>query len=126
MDDLQIPETKYTLAINFNAREGVLEMTGSSYPASAVDFFDPIFTWVREYIATAGGPIQLDLKLNYLNTSSTKCILDILEILESYFKRGGAVRVNWYYAEDDEDIMETGEEIAEDIELPLNLIAYHE
>jgi hypothetical protein len=124
MDNLQIAKTKYTMAINFNKDTGILEMAGSSYPENALDFFGPIIEWIKQYISEVHRPVVMNIQLNYLNTSSTKCILDIFEILEHYYRASGDVKVNWYYAEDDEDIMETGEELGEDFEFPIEFISY--
>ncbi|NIM18395.1 MAG: DUF1987 domain-containing protein [Candidatus Aminicenantes bacterium] len=124
MDNLQIKKTKYTMDVNFNKDTGVLEMAGSSYPENALDFFGPIIEWIKHYISQTNNPMVMNIRLNYLNTSSTKCILDIFEILELYHKSGGDVKVNWYYAEDDEDIMETGEELGEDFDFPIEFISY--
>ncbi len=124
MDNLKIEKTKYTMEINFNKDNGILEMAGSSYPENALDFFGPIIEWIKTYISEVKKPMVLNIRLNYLNTSSTKCILDIFETLEQYFKAGGDVKINWYYAEDDEDIMETGEELGEDFDFPIEFISY--
>lgn len=112
------------MEVNFNKDSGILEMAGSSYPENALDFFGPIIDWIKEYIASVKKELALNIRLNYLNTSSTKCILDIFEILDQYHQSGGKVKINWYYAEDDEDIMETGEELAEDFDFPIQFISY--
>lgn len=124
MKRLQIEKTKYTVKVDFNPETGELEIEGASYPENASDFYQPIFDWIREYAAAGAKEVVLNLRLNYLNTSSTKCMLDIIDILEEYHRAGGAVNVNWYYAEDDEDILETGQEFAEDTEVPIILIPF--
>ena len=124
MENLEIEKTKYTMAISFNKDTGILEMEGSSYPENALDFFGPIIDWIKDFISREKKALVLNIRLNYLNTSSTKCILDIFEILEQHYKSGGDVKIHWYYAEDDEDIMETGEELAEDFDFPIEFIAY--
>ena len=121
MKDLKIEKTKYTLDIDFEANTGILKMSGSSYPENAIDFYKPIIEWIESFIKNEKKPITLNFRLNYLNTSSTKCILDIFELLEEYNEKNEVV-VNWYYEEDDEDILETGEEMGEDMEIPMNFI----
>jgi len=123
MDDLNLSMTEYTLEINFDSEKGVLEMSGSSYPENSMEFFMPIFNWLEEYIKKINKAITLNLKFEYLNTSSTKCMIDILELLEKYYNTGGEVQVNWYYDEDDEDILETGKDMAEDIVVPISFIS---
>lgn len=85
-----------------------------------MDFFVPLNEWFKQYINEIGGPVTLNTKINYLNTSSSKCIFNFLEILKEYHKAGSAVQVNWHYEEDDEDMMETGEELCEDLNYLIN------
>ncbi len=124
MDNLKITKTKYTMEVNFDKDTGILEMAGSSYPENALDFFGPLIKWIKDYISGIKKEITMNIRLNYLNTSSTKCILDIFEILDQYYKSGADVKMNWYYAQDDEDIMETGEELGEDFHFPIEFISY--
>lgn len=124
MKHLKIEQTKYTVRVDFDWETGILEMEGASYPENASDFYQPIFQWIKQYISRVRKKIVLNLKLNYLNTSSTKCMLDIIDLLEDYYKDGGEVDVNWFYAENDEDILETGEEFSEDTELPIKFISF--
>ena len=124
MKNLKIVEDKYTLEVDFDAETGVLRMAGSSYPENSAEFFSPLYDWLGTYIHEVGKSLHLDFKLDYLNTSSTKCIMEVLEILEAYQRDSGVVEVNWYYAEDDEDILEMGEEIVEDIELTVTFLSY--
>lgn len=112
------------MEINFDKDSGILEMSGSSYPENALEFFGPITEWVKEYIQVIKKPITMSIRLNYLNTSSTKCILDIFEILDAYYKDNGQVLIKWHYAENDEDIRETGEELAEDFEFPIEFVSF--
>ncbi len=126
MNNFICEKTKHTLQVDFNKDTGVLEMSGSSYPEDVTRFFGPMIEWIKQFMVEVNKNIKMNLKLNYLNTSSTKCILDIFEILDEYFQDGGKVEVNWYYTEDDEDILETGEDLTEDIEFPINFILYEE
>ena len=115
MENLKIPSTEYSFEIDFNWETGILEMAGSSYPENAMDFFQPIFKWLETYTEGIREPFVLNLRFEYLNTSSTKCMIDILELLEKYINRGGKVEVNWYYEEDDEDILETGQDLMQPV-----------
>ncbi len=119
MEDLSIAKTKYTLAVSFSASRGLLEMEGSSYPENAFEFFTPIYEWIQQYVAEIQKPIALNLKFDYLNTSSLKCIIDLFKILESYVEQQGEVVVKWLYEPDDDDMLESGKEFAEDIRVPI-------
>lgn len=124
MENLQIKKTKYTVGVQFDMDKGILEMNGASYPENAFEFFDPLIKWVREFISETKNPIVLNIKVNYLNTSSSKCIYDLLEILGKFKRDGGNLQINWHYESDDDDIMEAGKEFADDAELVFNLISY--
>jgi len=47
--------------------------------------------------------------------------LDILKTVASMKKAGGQVTINWYYDEDDEDMLESGENYQEIINIPFNM-----
>lgn len=122
MEHLQIARCKDSLAVDFNAETGVLALEGSSYPENPLDFFDPLTDWFTRYTQTIRGSLTVNVTIDYLNTSSSKCLLDFLEMLDEYHQSGGAITLNWYYEEDDEDMQETGEELCEDLELPWTMI----
>lgn len=65
---------------------------------------------------------MLNLRLSYLNTGSTKCMLDILDLLEELFLNGRAVTVNWYYDEENDRALESAEEFKEEVSMPFNII----
>ena len=85
MEILKILGTKYTLEINFDPDTGHLEMAGSSYPENAVEFFRPIFDWIENYVSKVKNSILLSLNFDYLNSISTRCIINILEICISFY-----------------------------------------
>lgn len=124
MNNLIIQETKYTMSVDFNAETGILSMSGNSYPEDALSFFETLNKWIEEYIKEVKGEIILNIKLNYLNSSSSKCFMDIFDILENYSDNDGVVKVNWYYCVDDDEIKEAGEELLEDLSMDYELIEY--
>lgn len=123
MDRLRIDGTKYTLSIDLDPASGKLVFGGESYPENARGFFAPVFAWLEEYLGTAPPRVDVELGLDYLNTSSTKCLLDMLEVFERLRAAGSAVTVTWFYSKDDEDTLTMGQEIAEDTELPIQFVA---
>ena len=121
MDNLRITRTKCTLGINFDADTGIFEISGESYPENAFDFFKPLFKWVEDYLQNPGEAIVLNIHITYLNSSSTRCTLDFLSLLEEYYKKERNIRVNWYH-EIDDDILETAEYMASNVEIPIHTI----
>ncbi|MBC8041901.1 MAG: DUF1987 domain-containing protein [Rhizobacter sp.] len=123
MTNLNIAPTKTTPQIEFNAATGDLEISGQSYPESAVDFYQPVMTWLAEFLKGETS-LTLGFKLSYFNTSSSKCILNILRLLEKANAEGKKVEVNWHHNEADEQMQETGEEFAENMKLTFNVVAF--
>lgn len=105
-------------SVNFEVATGHCEIAGESYLEETTKFYTPIFEWIKEYTETIKKPIVFDFKLIYFNTSSSKCLVDILDMLKKYQKNGGDVTVNWFYQDTEEEleevedfIMETGLDI---------------
>ena len=124
MDNLTIKRTQSTLEVNFNAASGVCKLSGSSYPENSIKFFKPLINWIKQYGEKGKKGITLEFRVTYINSSSTKCILDIIELLEGFHKKRGNMKINWYYQQDEDDLRETGEELTRQINLPVKFIPY--
>jgi hypothetical protein len=124
MENLIIPGTKTKPSVNFDANSCILEIAGESYPENALEFFKPVYEWLSKYLNSNSNDITFNFKMIYFNTSSSKAILDILDLIENHYKKNGKISVNWYYEQDDEDIQESGEEFAEGLTVPYKVIAY--
>lgn len=123
MSDLYLSKTKTTPAIEFNSATGKLIISGESYPENSAEFYKPVFSWLNNYMEVKR-EIEFSFKLTYFNTSSSKSILDIIELLENYHQTGGKVSLNWYFEEEDDDIEDSGIEFTSDLALPCKLIPY--
>lgn len=123
MSDLILSKTKTTPAIEFISSTGKLLISGESYPENSSEFFKPVFNWLNNFMEMKRD-IEFSFKLTYFNTSSSKSILDIIELLENYHLSGGKVILNWYFEEEDDDIEDSGIEFTSDLTLKCNLIPY--
>lgn len=113
MNPIQITETKRTPAVNFDFQTGSLEIIGyRSMPEVSTKFYEPVIEWVREYAQkhTASQTV-ITFKLEYFNTSSGKCFVEILKILDKVAENGHQVFLKWYYEEDDEDMNISGDDM---------------
>lgn len=122
MEALHITGTKSTPEIHFEQQTGILRMSGESYPENSFEFYKPVLSWIARFTAINDGPVALDVRLSYLNTGSTKCMMDILDILEESFLAGKEVAVNWYYDRENDRALENAEEFKEEVTLPFNII----
>jgi SiaC family regulatory phosphoprotein len=121
MEALLIAPTDHTPGVEFNAQTGKLKLTGRSLPENAIEFYDPLFDWLDNYIAIAPNQTELHVDLDYLNSISQKMIVEILKNTKKVESSGKVISVNWYYDEEDEKMMEEGKAIASEFELPIIL-----
>jgi len=126
MDNLIIEGSKQTPEINFDVASGVLSISGRSIPENTFEFFNPVLNWLDEYALEAPDKVVAKINLEYFNTSSSKYILEILKRLKGILKDGKEVLVQWYYEEDDEEMMETGEDYEDVSGLAFEIIGIEE
>ena len=89
-----------------------------------VEFYRPLIDWIEEYITGVKGPIALIIKLTYFNTSTSRSILDILNLMRDFEESGGEVVVNWHYDENDIDMEEDIDDYIIDTGLEINKIPF--
>jgi hypothetical protein len=109
-------------SLSLNANSGVLELAGKSIPERTSEFYDPVLAWMDEYIQSPKEETIFNVKLEYCNSASTRYLMDIFERLERIFKEGKKVTVNWYYEEDDEDMLDLGQSYSVPLTIPINMI----
>jgi SiaC family regulatory phosphoprotein len=101
---------------------GYIELKGKSIPENSVEFYKPVFDWLDLYASNPQASTKVLVELEYFNTSSSKCILDIFRKLEALHESGRSiVSIAWLYDEDDEDMMETGEDYQTIVKVPFTI-----
>lgn len=126
MENISIEGTPKTPAVNFDYQKGVVEIKGRSIPENSIEFYKPMVDWLETYASSPQSKTEVNIQLEYFNTSSSKCILDVFKKLESIHKADNDVIVNWYYEEDDEDMLEAGEDYQSIIRVPFKMIEIEE
>lgn len=115
MERLVIEATSSTPYILFDPEANLLQIKGESYPENAARFYTPVFSWIEKYLSIQDRRcITVDLELIYLNSSSTKALMNLFEMLEEAVGSGHQVLVNWRYNEEDDLALECGEELRDD------------
>lgn len=123
MKDLHFTATTSTPDVDGNWEAGRLRMGGDSYPENSFDIFQPVIDWLESFLTTETRPILLELSLVYLNTSSVRVLMDMLDILEEAHQGGRGVEVVWLYNENNERVGELAEEFKEDCTFPFHIRA---
>lgn len=118
---LLIQPTKTTPYVLLDASRDKIVIRGRSTPESSTNFYFPIFKKIEELFVESRY-LSIDISLEYFNTSSAKCLIDLFRVLKRMEDKGKRVLVNWYAEEDDEDMLESGQDYAEVVDLPFNFI----
>jgi len=118
MEILSIEETKSSPEVLLDPINHVHLIKGESYPENSTEFYRKIFDWLEEYVTTldANQEVIFKVELNYFNSSSSKVLMDIFDIFEDACESGKSVVIHWVYDQDNDAILEYGEEFAEDYE----------
>lgn len=122
MENILLQGTDRTPTVHFDAKQGNLEIGGRSIPENSISFYKPLFDWLDEYINKPQPKTKVAFNLEYFNTSSSKCILDILRKLEKLPEEGHKAFVEWYFDEGDEDMEESGNDFKSLINLDIKLV----
>jgi len=128
METLSLQGSPKTPTVEMNAETGVIEIKGRSIPENSIDFYRPVVEWLDKYAENPAEETVVNIQLEYFNTSSSKCILDVFKKLETVYKKNGekGVVINWYYEEDDEDMLEAGEDYQSILKIPFKMIELEE
>jgi SiaC family regulatory phosphoprotein len=126
MAPIKIEGTPKTPSVNFEETTGMLDLRGRSIPENSIEFYKPLIDWIDRYSRTAQQPTVLRVQLEYFNTSSSKCILDLFKKLEQVRSAGNDVSVLWHYEAEDEDMLEAGEDYQAIINIPFKMIQIEE
>ena len=126
METISIEGTPKTPTITFDINKGFLEIRGRSIPENSIEFYKPLVDWLEKYASKPQMNTNVNIQLEYFNTSSSKCILDVFKKLEAINKSGSQVVINWFYEEDDEDMLEAGEDYQAIINVPFKMIMVNE
>jgi hypothetical protein len=122
MQSVNLDPGEKTPGVSLDGSSGAIKLWGRSIPEDSVGFYGPVFEWLDEYAGQPSGTTIAEFRMEYFNTSSSKCLLDIFRKLEGMHKGGKTqVQVKWLYEEDDEDMMEAGEDYETIVELPFSI-----
>lgn len=123
MQKLKIAPTKTTFGINFDPKKSVMEFTGNSYPPNPMDFFQPLIDWAKNFLfKNPDKPVTLVFKVHYYNTTSSKYIFRILELLHEHHKKHDNINIVWHDNGQDDEFYDTWKSLLYELDLPHEVI----
>jgi len=125
MENLYIASTESTPLIDFNSETGILILEGKSVPTEAEHFYKPVLDWLDQYMKEPSASTKLTLKLEYFNIASSKRILFVLYKLNELVENGIEVTTDWLYHEEEDDMLEVGQDFELMVKIPFTFIEYN-
>jgi hypothetical protein len=122
MDVIKITGTDDTPSVHLDKDKGIFELSGRSLPEDVTMFYQQILDWIDAYVKEPNDRTEFNFKLEYFNTASSKVILDVLLKFEDIVENGKSVVIKWFYNEDEEDMLEAGEEYADIVSVPFEYV----
>ncbi len=105
-----IDRTETSPQIDLDLDHGVIDFIGRSLPNNPENFYSRVYRWIDEYLQEPKEHTTVNMKLDYLDTSSSKHLYNIFQRLNTVNERGQLVQVNWHYESGDEEMAETGKD----------------
>lgn len=115
-----IKKTKTTPEIIMDLNTGIARITGESAPENSHEFYKPLKHFIGESILK-NNKIHLHFNLDYFNTTTAKTLVEIFDTIESFYSDGADCYINWEVVNNDQDMMEAGEDLLNGLLFPYNI-----
>ncbi len=110
-EPIYLTQTDFTPKIILDKEKGIFLIKGRSIMEDAIEFYMPLINWFREYAKNPNPTTEFIVDYEYLNSSSTRKVLNIFIELENIKATNSEVKIVWMYEETDDIMMEKGEEL---------------
>jgi len=127
MEPLIVTAREFTPEIRLG--EGAVSLiAGRSIPENPDEFYLPVIQWMKHFLEQdPDRPFTLEFRLEYMNSGSTKYLMELLRIIKGHLAGGHSnVTLRWYYEEEDESIQKMGEHFRDYLSLPMEVIPVYE
>lgn len=116
-----MPEEYPNFTIIYDLNE--MHLKGVSYMEEPEEFYKPVLEEIRDFLNTNPKFIKFFIDLEYFNTSSSKYMLEIFNMMVPYRVENREVVVYWLYDEDDDNMHEAGIDYNALVDLPFELVS---
>ncbi len=119
MEAFILAQTPRTPNVKLDPATSTYYIKGKSIPDNSIEFYEPVFDWFSEFLSNPPKEFVLHVALDYFNTSSAKCLIDIFKrFQEAHLTGNVAVEVIWEYEEGDEDMLDSGNDYKSSLKFP--------
>ena len=122
MEVLTIKKEKKTPFIELDPANGVLTIEGRSIPENPESFYSVVYSSMEQYYESPQRLTTFNFQFEYINSGSSKFILRFFHLIKKQYEAGNDCIINWYYEEDDENILDLGQHYKNTFKLPFKFI----
>ena len=97
-----------------------MKFSGESFPENVIKCYGEVSAWLNRYLGTSFGEFTFDFEMIYFNSSTLKVLTNIFSMLNEAAKENHVI-VNWCCSEDNDIMMEYGEEFKQVEKAPANI-----
>ncbi len=113
---LEIAKTRSTPYILFDAENNYMRFEGESFHENVIEFYSELYKVLGEHMYSDFDIFTFDCELTYFNSSTAKLLLNMLiEMDEAIIDTDKKVVINWITSEDNDIIIEFGEDFSEEV-----------
>ncbi len=98
---------------------GTFAISGDVRPQDPRVFFQPVFDWINEFKKHPSASISLIFNLSYVNTSSTRVILDLIRSVCDVPQEKTKTHIIWKYEASDYDMLDLGKSLHDTVKFPI-------
>ena len=102
--------------------DGMFKIRGRGLYKTENEAIGEIINWIDEYLGDPAEITYVVIALEYLNSYSTTILVSILRRLNMVLLHSKKLVIQWYYEEDDEDLLERGEYVSMTFDIPISFI----
>jgi Domain of unknown function (DUF1987). len=119
--EIHILPTANTPEFHFSP-DGIIKIRGRGLIGNKSEVTEQIGIWIDEYVTKPAETTYVIIAFEYLNSFCTTILVSILRKFSQVILQSGKLVIQWYYEEDDEDILERGEYISSTFDIPIMFI----
>lgn len=123
MSDLIVktkPDTPFNPSVSFNETTGMCLIEGESFMDNTYEFYAPLIEWLKSYCMFSSNTVTFTVKLTYFNTSTSRMLLEMLELIANFIDNGGKASVVWHCF-NDSDMRDEVEDFEEETGLEIHV-----
>ncbi len=130
MKVIEIKKTEKIPEITLDDKNKTFEIRGKCLPENIRNLDKLVTKKLEKYLddcmeakkSSSRKTLKANFKLAYFNSAAAKFIADIMMLMNRYIKKGYNIKLYWYFHEEDDDMLEAGEDFAEMLEVPIQYI----